>query len=111
MRLGSYEFTFTDQIAAFFRRCLTAANDDADVMRSSVLALIAVGARHNRWRVRDTVASILQSARTAEQALAAAEALRASDDYDVQWSVEEVDLATLHPIVAGAIKEVTQPDN
>jgi hypothetical protein len=108
MRLCSYEFAFTDQIAAFFRRCLTAADDDADVMRSSLVALIGVGARHNRWRVRDAVDSILQNARTTEQALAVAEAIRASDDYDVQWSVEEVDFATLHPIVAGAIKEVTQ---
>jgi hypothetical protein len=105
MRQCGYEFSFTDQIAAFFRRCLTASDDDPEIMRSTVFALVGVGARHNRWRVRDTVGSILQSARTTEQALAVAEAIRASDDYDVNWTVEDVSLATLHPVVAAAIKE------
>lgn len=77
-------------------------------MRFSVFALIGVGNRHNRWRVRDTVTSILQKARTPTQALAVAEAIRNSDDYDVDWSIQEMDLATLHPIVYSAIEEVQE---
>jgi serine/threonine protein kinase len=110
MRNQGYEFSFTDQIAAFFRRSLTAADDDPEVMRSSVLALVAVGARHNRWRVRDAIGSILQAARTPSQAIAVAEAIRESRDYDVAWSVEDVNLGTLHPVVASAIVEVKERD-
>lgn len=108
MRQCRYEFSFTDQVSAFFRRCLTVSDEDPEVMRSCVYALVGVGARHNRWRVRDTVDSILQSARTAEQALAVAEAIRASGAYDVRWTIEDVSLSTLHPVVVTAIKETTE---
>lgn len=107
VRHRGFEFSYTDQIASFFRRCLTATDDDPDVLRASVYALMGVGARHNRWRVRDAVEAILQTARTAPQAMAVAEAIRDSDDYDVAWSVEELNLGTMHPIVAAAIEEAT----
>lgn len=105
MRPRGYEFAFTDQIAAFFRRCLTEAGDDPEVLRTSVFTLVGVGRRHHRWRVRDAVVSILQTARTAPQALAVAEAIRDSDALDVAWSTEEVNPGTLHPVVAAAIEE------
>lgn len=105
MRHSAYEFSFTDQIASFFRRCIAASNEDADILRSSVIALVRVGAYHNRWRVRDVAGSVLQSARSAEQGLAAAEALRASDRDDVCWTVEDLSLSTLHPAIAAAIED------
>jgi serine/threonine protein kinase len=107
MRHRAYDFSFTDQIAAFYRKCLTASEEDPEVMKWSVLALVRVGAYHNRWRVRDTVTSMLQSARTAEQALAVADAIRTSDEDDVHWSIAEVSLGTLHPAIVGVIHEVT----
>lgn len=73
VRHRGFEFAYTDEIASFFRRCLTATDDDPDVLRASVYALVGVGARHNRWRVRDAVEAILQTARTAPQAMAVAE--------------------------------------
>lgn len=107
MRHRSYDFSFTDHIAAFYRKCVNVSLDDPEVMRWSVVALVRVGTYHNRWRVRDTVASILQSARTPEQALAVAEAIRDSDGGDVEWSVSEIGLPTLHPAVVRAIEQVT----
>ncbi len=107
MKDRRYEFAFSDQIASFFRRCLTASDDDPDVMGASVLALIGVGANHNRWRVRDSLGAILQTARTGPQALAVAEAIRASDEYNLAWSIEDINLSTLHPVVASSIDRAT----
>jgi serine/threonine protein kinase len=102
-RETDFSFEFTDVIANFLRRLLEVAGDTG-VLARTMKVLAEMGARYNRWHVRDLFAAILQSIRSADRALPVLEALQEIDDYSVAWSVQEIELETLHPTLRDGIK-------
>ncbi|WP_261556251.1 serine/threonine-protein kinase [Frankia tisae] len=93
-----FGFEYCDVLADFSRKAVK-ETDDTDVLREAVRSLVELGHRHNRWRVRDVVTTILQSIRKAEPALAAGEALRGADPDAVEWTLSEFSVRSLPPIL------------
>jgi len=93
---GSFSFDFCDVLADFCRRSVDSTRD-LKILKEATTALCELGARHNRWHVRSTVAAMLQGVYTSEQASAAVEGLIAASDDAVRWTVTDFTLRSLHP--------------
>jgi serine/threonine protein kinase len=93
---ASFSFDFCDVLAEFCRRVVE-ITDDIGILREATTALCELGANHNRWHVRTTVAAMLQAIRDSEQAAAAVEGLAAASEDAVRWTVTDFTLRSLHP--------------
>lgn len=92
----TFSFDFCDVLADFCERVVR-VTEDLGILREVTTALCELGANHNRWHVRTTVAAMLQGIRHAEEAAAAVEGLRAASEEAVRWTVTEFTLRSLHP--------------
>lgn len=92
----SFSFDFCDVLADFCRTSVEGTRD-LRILEEATTALCELGARHNRWHVRSTLAAMLQGIRTAEQAAAAVEGLTTASDDAVRWTVTDFTLRSLHP--------------
>jgi eukaryotic-like serine/threonine-protein kinase len=99
---GNFTFDYCDALAEFSRRAVNESGD-VDVLRDAIRSLAELGYRHNRWRVRDVVTTILQSIRETESSLAATEALRAVSPAVVEWTLTEFSVRSLPPVLRTGI--------
>jgi serine/threonine protein kinase len=107
---SSWSFGFCDTIADFFDRAVTISGDD-DVLGDSLLALVEMGASHNRYYVRDVVTDVLQRIRTPDAAMSAADALKASSRFAITWTVSEFVARSLHPIVRAIVDDAHKQES
>lgn len=99
---SGFEWNFCDVLADFIRQAIEVTRN-GKVLRSGVRALAELGARHNRWHVRDVLTTILQSVRSGEDALVAVEGLRGASASAVRWSINDFSLRSLHPVLRNGI--------
>lgn len=97
-----FGFEYCDTIADF-AVSVVEITSDVDVLRDAVEALVHLGAGHNRWHVRDVTIPLLQGVRDHDHAVAALEALQASRLSDVQWTVSEFALRSMHPVLRNGL--------
>jgi serine/threonine protein kinase len=99
---SGFDFTYCDVLADFSRRAVE-KSEDVSILRAAVRSLAVLGDRHNRWYVRDVLTALLQGVRTAEQAVAASDALRQAGESAVTFSVSDFSLRSLHPVLREGI--------
>lgn len=99
---GDFSFDYCDALAEFSRRAVNESGD-VDILRNAIRSLAELGYRHNRWRVRDVVTTILQSIRETESSLAATEALQAVNSAAVEWTLTEFSVRSLPPVLRTGI--------
>lgn len=110
MSEGGFQWDYCDNVANS-ARALWYVSDDNEVLRHVVRGLVALGASHNRWHVRDVLVEILQGIKDNERALVALEALQSSRADYVEWMVHDFAARSLHPVLrqgVGAIKAQAQ---
>lgn len=101
---ANYDFGFTDVVADFWHRCALVTRDPQ--IRAKALAVLGqLGPRYNRWRVREVFAAMLQEVQSGEDATYSEEPLRQLGRSDLEWSIAELDLRTLHPMLQAAITD------
>jgi serine/threonine protein kinase len=105
VRASRFEWDFCDTIANTTRRLVDVA-PDSTIMRDAVSALARMGNHHNRWHVRDTLVSILQSIREPERALAALEGLQDALPSEVSWNISAFAARSMHPALRRGIEEI-----
>ena len=93
-----YEWNLCDTIADFWDQVVR-TTADADILYLAVKALSELGESHNRWHVRDVLIGILQRVRNANDALAAAEALKEVSPSTVAWVFARSIDPSLHPTI------------
>jgi eukaryotic-like serine/threonine-protein kinase len=99
---ANYQFSFTDRVADFWDRSVQVTVDP--LIRGQALSVLGeLGPRHNRWHVRDVFAKLLQEVRTPDEATYAEDSLRELDVSDLAWSLEGLNIRTLHPMLQNAI--------
>jgi len=97
-----FDFTYCDVLADFARRSVEQTGD-ISILRAAVRSLAALGYSHTRWYVRDVLTALLQAVRTAEQAVAAADALQQAGASAATFSVSDFSLRSLHPVLREGI--------
>jgi hypothetical protein len=97
-----FDFEYCDTIADFAVSVVEIISD-IDVLREAVEALVHLGAGHNRWHVCDVTLPLLQGVRDHDHAVAALEALQASRLSEVQWTVSEFALRSMHPVLRNGL--------
>lgn len=102
---GGFSFEFCDVLADFGGRAVERTKD-IRMLHATLVSLTSMGYRHNRWHVRGAVTTMLQSIRQSEDAVAAAEALRAADIHAVRWTLNEFSLRSLHPTLRAGVMDV-----
>lgn len=107
IRASRFDWGFCDTLANTARRLLD-VTPDSTVMRDAVSALTLMGARHNRWHVRDTLVSILQGIRDSERAQAALEGLQGVPPDQVSWSISTFAVRTMHPTLRRGIEDIVR---
>jgi serine/threonine protein kinase len=100
-----WNYDFCDTIAEFFERTVRITTDE-EILRDSIYALADLGMSHNRWHVRDVLASVLQRIRTPNSAMSAAEGLRLASPSAVRWSLDEFVGNSLHPIIRQTLADI-----
>ena len=95
-------------IMSYLNQAVTIQPLDTAVLRDAIRSLAELGDRHNRWRVRDIVTTILQSIRETEPSLAATEALRAASQDAVEWTLTEFSVRSLPPVLRAGIHDLLQ---
>ena len=102
---GGFSFEFCDVLADFGGHAVERTKD-IRMLHVTLVSLTSMGYRHNRWHVRGVVTTMLQSIRQSEDAVAAAEALRAADIHAVRWTLNEFSLRSLHPTLRAGVMDV-----
>jgi serine/threonine protein kinase len=102
---GNFSFDYCDVLAEFARRAVN-ETADVDVLRDAIRSLVELGYRHNRWRVRDVVTTILQAIRETEPSLAATEALQAVSRDAAEWTLTDFSVRSLPPVLRAGIENL-----
>lgn len=97
-----FEWSFCDVLADFIVRTIE-VTENGRILRSGVRALAELGHSHNRWHVRDSLTTVLQSVRSGEDALIALEGMRSTSEAAVRWSINDFSLRSLHPVLRNGI--------
>ena len=104
-----FDFGYCDTVATFATAAVRTTGDN-EILRTVVNALVHLGARHNRWHVRDEVTGLLQRIREHEQALVALEALQAAPSFEVRWAMSDFAVRSLQPALRDGIRVILHPD-
>jgi serine/threonine protein kinase len=91
---SSFDYDLCDVLAAFGRRFFN-VSADSGVLRAVLSYLVPLGAKHNRWFVRDLVVKLLAQLRDDELVVAAVETLLSLPLPQVRWTVTDFGLRTL----------------
>ena len=100
---SGFGFEYCDVLSDFSQRAVQQTKDP-DVLRDLARSLPGLGARHNRWHVRDALIGVLQGIRDSETALVALEGVHACGDEAIRWAFTDFSTRSLHPLLRAGIE-------